>query len=88
VANSGDGGGNYTGLRLGLDGRLFPIPGSTVTLAANAAPGDVLFNGTGTKLAGTGVGPSVIDSFTVGFGCRLTAARLAIQGGEPRPVRQ
>jgi 6-phosphogluconolactonase (cycloisomerase 2 family) len=34
----------------------------------------VLFNGTGTKLAGTEVGPSVIDSFTVGFDGRLTAA--------------
>jgi hypothetical protein len=28
-----------------------------VTLASGAAPGDVLFNGTGTKLAGTEVGP-------------------------------
>ena len=74
VANSGNGGSNYTGFRLGFDGRLFPIPGSTVTLAANAAPGDVLFNGTGTKLVGTEVGPSVIDSFTVGFSGRLTAA--------------
>ena len=74
VANSGNGGSNYTGFRLGFDGRLFPIPGSTVTLAANAAPGDVLFNGTGTKLVGTEVGPSVIDSFTVGFGRRLSAA--------------
>jgi len=74
VANSGNGGSNYAGFRLGFDGRLFPIPGSTVTLAANAAPGDVLFNGTGTKLVGTEVGPSVIDSFTVGFSGRLTAA--------------
>ena len=74
VANSGNGGSNYTGFRLSFDGRLFPIPGSTVTLAANAVPGDVLFNGTGTKLVGTEVGPSVIDSFTVGFSGRLTAA--------------
>ena len=37
-----------------------------MTLASGAAPGDVLFNGTGTKLVGTEVGPSVIDSFTVG----------------------
>jgi len=74
VANSGNGGSNYTGFRLGFDGRLVPIPGSTVPLAANAAPGDVLFNGTGTKLVGTEVGPSVIDSFTVGSGGRLTAA--------------
>jgi sugar lactone lactonase YvrE len=74
VANSGAGDANYTGFLLGFNGRLFPIPRSTVTLAANAAPADVLFNGTGTKLAGTEVGTSVIDSFTVGFGGRLTAA--------------
>lgn len=74
VANSGNGGSNYTGFRLRDDGRLDPIPGSTVTLAANAAPADVLFNGTGTKLVGTEVGTSVIDSFTVGSDGRLTAA--------------
>src|SRR4029077_14396059 len=59
VANSGSDA-NYTGFRLGFNGRLLPIPGSTVTLAANAAPADVLFNSTGTKLAGTEVGTSVI----------------------------
>jgi 6-phosphogluconolactonase len=74
VANSGAGHSNYTGFRLGFGGHLFHIPGSTVTLASDAAPGDVLFNGTGTKLVGTEVGPSVIDSFTVGSGGRLTAA--------------
>ena len=73
VANSGNGGSNYTGFRF-FGGHLFRIPGSTVTLAANAAPADVLFNGTGTKLIGTEVGTSVIDSFTVGFDGRLTAA--------------
>ena len=74
VANSGNGGSNYTGFQLRPNGRLDPIPGSTVTLAANAAPADVLFNGTGTKLVGTEVGTSVIDSFTVGSDGRLTAA--------------
>ncbi len=74
VANSGTGGSNYTGFRLGFNGRLFPIPGSTVALAASAAPSDVLFNGTGTKLVVTEVGTSLIDSFTVGFDGRLTAA--------------
>jgi hypothetical protein len=74
VANSGAGGSNYTGFRLGFFGQLRPIPGSTVALAAGAAPADVLFNSTGTKLAGTEVGPSVIDSFAVGFDGRLTAA--------------
>ena len=82
VANSGNGDANYTGFRLGFNGRLFPIPRSTVTLAANAAPADVLFNGTGTKLAGTEVGTSVIDSFTVGFNGRLTAAP-----GSPFPAQ-
>jgi len=74
VANSGSGGSNYTGFRLGFNGRLVRIPGSTVTLAANAAPADVLFNGTSTKLVGTEVGTSLIDSFTVGPDGRLTAA--------------
>jgi 6-phosphogluconolactonase len=82
VANSGAGDANYTGFLLGFNGCLFPIPRSTVTLAANAAPADVLFNGTGTKLVGTEVGTSVIDSFTVGFGGRLTAAP-----GSPFPAQ-
>ena len=74
VANSGTGGSNYTGFRLGFFGQLRPIPGSTVALAAGAAPADVLFNGDGTKVVGTEVGTSVIDSFAVGFNGRLTAA--------------
>ena len=82
VANSGAGGSNYTGFRLGLFGQLYPIPGSTVSLAADAAPGDVLFNSTGSKLAGTEVGTSQIDSFTVGLGGRLTAAP-----GSPFPAQ-
>jgi 6-phosphogluconolactonase len=82
VANSGSGGSNYTGFRLGFFGQLYPIPGSTVTLAANAAPGDVLFNGTGSKLVGTEVGTSQIDSFTVGFSGRLAAAP-----GSPFPAQ-
>jgi 6-phosphogluconolactonase len=81
VANSGAGDSNYTGFRF-FGGHLFHIPGSTVTLASGAAPGDVLFNGTGTKLVGTEVGPSVIDSFTVGFDGRLTAAP-----GSPFPAQ-
>jgi 6-phosphogluconolactonase (cycloisomerase 2 family) len=74
VANSGNVGSNYTGFRLRHNGRLEPIPGSTVALPAGSQPGDVLFNGTGTKLAGTRVGTSQIDSFTVGDDGRLTAA--------------
>jgi 6-phosphogluconolactonase len=74
VANSGTGGSNYTGFRLGRNGRLAPIPGSTVALPNSAQPGDVLFNSTGRKLAGARVGTSQIDSFTVGANGRLTAA--------------
>jgi 6-phosphogluconolactonase len=81
VANSGASS-NYTGFRLRPNGRLDPIPGSTITLAANAAPGDVLFNGAGTKLVGTEVGPSRIDSFTVGSDGLLTAAP-----GSPFPAQ-
>jgi 6-phosphogluconolactonase len=74
VANAGTGGSNYTGFRLTPVGRLAPVPGSTVALPSGSQPGDVLFNGTGTKLAGTRVGTSQIDSFTVGPDGRLTAA--------------
>jgi 6-phosphogluconolactonase len=82
VANSGAGDSNYTGFRLRPDGRLDAIPGSTVSLAGDAAPGDVLFNGTGTKLVGTEVGTSEVDSFTVGFDGLLTAAP-----GSPFPAQ-
>jgi 6-phosphogluconolactonase len=82
VANSGAGHSNYAGFRLSFWGHLFYIPGSTVTLASDAAPGDVLFNGTGTKLAGTEVGTSLIDSFTIGADGRLAAAP-----GSPFPAQ-
>jgi 6-phosphogluconolactonase (cycloisomerase 2 family) len=65
---------NYTGFTLNQGGRLRPILGSTVSLPAGAQPGDVLFNGDGTKLVGTRVGTSEIDSFTVGADGLLTAA--------------
>jgi len=74
VANSGNGGSNYTGFRLRPNGRLQPVAGSAVALPDGSQPGDVLFNGDGTKLAGTRVGTSLIDSFTVGSGGLLTAA--------------
>jgi 6-phosphogluconolactonase len=73
VANSGNGGSNYTGFRLRPNGRLAPIAGSAVALPDGSQPGDVLFNGDGTKLAGTRVGTSQIDSFTVGPAGLLTA---------------
>jgi 6-phosphogluconolactonase (cycloisomerase 2 family) len=86
VANSGAGDSNYTGFILAHHGELIRLPGSTVTLPATAAPADVLFNQNGTKLVGTEVGPSVIDSFTVGRNGLLTAAPdspLAAQGLGP-----
>jgi 6-phosphogluconolactonase len=82
VANSGTGGSNYTGFRLGSAGRLRPIAGATVALPDGAQPGDVLFNTTGTKLAGARVGTSQIDSFTVGAGGHMTAAP-----GSPFPAQ-
>ncbi len=74
VANSGAGGSNYTGFILSPRGQLYSLPDSTVTLADGSDPGDVLFNSDGHKLVGTEVGPSVIDSFRVGWNGRLTAA--------------
>ncbi len=82
VANSGTGGSNYTGFRLARSGRLDRIPDSTHAVPNGAAPGDVLFNRTGTKLVGTRVGTSQIDSFTVGRNGRLSTAP-----GSPFPAQ-
>ncbi len=59
VANSGNGGSNYTGFRLRPNGRLQPIAGSTVALPDGSQPGDVLFSGDGAKLPfpAQGLGP-------------------------------
>jgi hypothetical protein len=68
VANDGNAttSANYTGFTLTKVGRLVPLPNSTVDAprAANDL-GDVLFNSTGTKLVGTEVASSLIDSFRV-----------------------
>ncbi len=82
AANAGTTDSNYTGFRLRDDGRLKPIPGSTIALPSGSQPGDVLFNGNGSKLAGTRVASSKIDSFTVGHDGRLTAAP-----GSPFPAQ-
>jgi 6-phosphogluconolactonase len=82
VANAGTDDSNYTGFRLHHDGTLEPIAGSTVALPDGSQPGDALFNATGSKLVGTRIGTSLIDSFTVGFGGRLTAAP-----GSPFPAQ-
>jgi hypothetical protein len=86
VANAGDAGANYTGFTLNPGGHLRPLAGSTVPLPAGSSPGDVLFNGDGTKLVGVRVGTSLIDSFTVGGDGLLTAATgspFAAQGPGP-----
>jgi 6-phosphogluconolactonase len=78
VANAGPGASlgdtNYTGFRLDAGGHLRPIPNSTYVLPNNSKPGQVLFSGDGTRVAGTRIATSKIDSFTVGHGGRLTPA--------------
>jgi 6-phosphogluconolactonase len=74
VANAGAGGSDYTGFTLGDQGRLSPLADSTVTLPDGSGPGDVLFNNDGTRLVGTEIGTSVIDSFIVGSDGLLHAA--------------
>jgi 6-phosphogluconolactonase len=78
VANAGTptstGETNYTGFTLNPGGRLRPLPGSTVTLPDGSQPGDVLFSPDGSKLVGTRVATSLIDSFEVGGDGRLAAA--------------
>ena len=65
AANSGSGGSNYTGCRIGRGGKLAALIGSTSSLPGGSQPGEVLFNDTGSKLAGVRVGTSLIDSLTV-----------------------
>jgi 6-phosphogluconolactonase (cycloisomerase 2 family) len=74
VANDGATGANYTGFSFGADGRLTPLPNSTFALPGDSGPGDVLFNGDGTRLVGVRVNTSAIDSFAVGANGLLTAA--------------
>jgi 6-phosphogluconolactonase (cycloisomerase 2 family) len=74
VANAGAGGSNYTGFTLNAGGHLEPLPGSTVALADDAQPGDILFSSTGTNLVAARVGTSQIDSFSVSSTGLLTPA--------------
>ena len=86
VANAGDGGSNYTGFTLNPGGRLRPLAGSTVAVPDGSGLGDVLFGGDGSHLLGARVNTSLIDSFAVGSGGRLTAAPgspFAAQGAGP-----
>ena len=98
VANAGtatsSGGTNYTGFTLNPGGHLRPLAGSTVTLPDSSQPGDVLFSPDGSKLVGTRVATSLIDSLTVGRNGLLTAAsaspfpagRIGPFGSEFRPT--
>lgn len=86
VANADPASPNYTGFTLNAGGHLRAIAGSTVSLPAGSQPGDVLFNGDGSKLVGARVNSSLIDSFTVGDDGLLTAAPgspFAAQGPGP-----
>jgi len=86
VSNTGVGGTNYTGFTLSPGGQLHPIPGSTVTLPDGSGPGDVVLNGDNTKLVGTRVNTSLIDSFTLNRDERPRAAHgspFAAQGVGP-----
>ncbi|HEX3977548.1 MAG TPA: beta-propeller fold lactonase family protein [Solirubrobacteraceae bacterium] len=65
VANAGAGASNYTGFAWDRFGRLRPIPGATFSLPDAAQPGDVLINSTASRLVGTRVATSQIDSFTI-----------------------
>jgi 6-phosphogluconolactonase len=86
VANAAADAPNYTGFTLNAGGHLRALAGSTVSLPAGSQPGDVLFSGDGSKLVGTRVATSLIDSFTVGTDGLLTAAPgspFAAQGQGP-----
>jgi len=80
VANAEGSAPNVTGFTLNFFGQLQSLPGSTVSFPAGSQPGDVLFNSTGTTLVATLVGSSMISSFNVTPGGRLTAAP-----GSPAP---
>ena len=86
VANAGPGASlgdtNYTGFRLDRGGHLRPIPGSTYVLPNGSQPGQVLFNRDGTKVAGTRVASSQIDSFIVRHDGRLTPAAGSPYGAQ------
>lgn len=94
VANAGAAATNYTGFTLNGGGHLGAIPDSTVSLPPDSQPGDVLFSGDGSKLVGTRVNTSLIDSFTVGadglltaaFGSPFVAQGLGPFGSEFRPT--
>jgi 6-phosphogluconolactonase (cycloisomerase 2 family) len=74
VANQGPTNSNYMGFRLDGGGHLRPLPNSTYALPDGSLPGEVLFNSDGSRLVGTRIATSEIDSFTVGKHGELTPA--------------
>jgi len=82
VANVGNGGSNYSGFLLSSQGRLIPLPYTTVAVPEGSGVGDVLFNSTGDQLVGTRDTTSLIDSFNVRLDGRLDAAP-----GSPFPAQ-
>jgi 6-phosphogluconolactonase (cycloisomerase 2 family) len=87
VANAGDGGANYTGFVLNQFGQLRHLSGSTVPVPDGSILGDVLFNATGTVLAGARVGTQLIDSFNVGRnGLLYTAPGSPFAAQGPGPI--
>jgi 6-phosphogluconolactonase len=86
VANAGAGATNVTGFLLSPGGRLYPLPGSTVSLPAGSGPDDVLFDPRGHKLVVDLDNTSSIASFHVrGNGLLLEApgSPIAAQGLGP-----
>jgi hypothetical protein len=90
VANAGPGTSpgdtNYTGFTLNAGGHLRALADSTYVLPNDSKPGDVLFNNNGSKLVGTRILSSEIDSFTVADNGLLTPAAgspFAAQGFTP-----
>jgi hypothetical protein len=90
VANAGtpasSGQTNDTGFTLDQSGQLRPLASSTVTLPDGTRLTDVFFSPDGSKLVGTRVSASLIDSFTVCADGLLTAAPgspFAAQGVGP-----
>ncbi len=74
--------GSYAGFRVREDGRLEPIPSSTIPLPRGESPGEILFNHDGSRLIACRLGTSTIDSFHVGpDGVLSRGATLAGQQG-------
>jgi 6-phosphogluconolactonase len=75
--------GNYTGFRIGDDGRLKRIENSTVQLDPGDTPTDLIFNPPGDLLIGARVHGRIIDTFRVNPNGRLT--RAALLRNQPGP---